>query len=225
MSWKDETKTFINNALNRYDTISQSTRTFVNDCNDVIQHLAYSADRISNSRNKSRNDSRNNSSNHYSENKKNNDSIDSRIQSYKLPDPDKLSQMINIKNKYFWKNNIQLQDMIKTETDIAVPDISSLIRDAMRLKVDDPKYSGIARINYDSNIASQDMKEEFIRAYTSSDKTLKQVSLEFEKKYGMHISVSTISNNARKYLSSKGLEFKNRREAKKYYQNMQGIPR
>ncbi|MGV8171794.1 MAG: hypothetical protein ACP5OA_03830 [Candidatus Woesearchaeota archaeon] len=138
----------------------------------------------------------------------------------KVPDPEKLSQIIDIKNKYFWKNNTQLQDILKTEADISIPDISSLIKDAMVLKINNPKYSSIARINYDSRIASQDMKNEFIRAYTSSEKTLKEISKDFEKKYGMHISVSTISRNARNYLGAQGLEFKNRREAKRYYENI-----
>jgi hypothetical protein len=75
------------------------------------------------------------------------------------------------------------------------------------------------RINYDSRIAPTDMKEEIVRSYATSNKTLKELSKDLELKYGMHISVSTISVNARKYLSNQGLDFKNRREAKKYYEN------
>lgn len=132
--------------------------------------------------------------------------------------PERLSKIIELKNKYFWKTSSQLQDIIQKETNVSVNDISLLFKDAMELKVNDPKYSAIARINYDSNIASDVMKEDFICGYTSREMTLKQISQEFEKKYGMHISVSTISRKARNYLRSQGLDFKNRKEAKKYYE-------
>ena len=131
--------------------------------------------------------------------------------------PEKLSQIIKCKNKYFRRTDIQLQDIIKKETTIDVQDVSSLLKEAMGLKITNTEYSNIARINYDSSLASSDMKEDFIRAYTSKDMTLKEISKEFEKKYGMHISISTISRNSRKYLHNQGLDFKNRKEAKKYY--------
>jgi len=131
--------------------------------------------------------------------------------------PEKLSQIIKCKNKYFRRTDIQLQDIIKKETNIDVQDVSLLLKEAMGLKITNTEYSSIARINYDSSLASSDMKEDFIRAYTSKDMTLKEISKEFEKKYGMHISISTISRNSRKYLHNQGLDFKNRKEAKKYY--------
>jgi len=131
--------------------------------------------------------------------------------------PEKFNDVIKLKNKYFWKTDSQLQDIVQKETHINVNDFYSLIKDAMDLKLNNSAYSGIARINYDSRIASQDMKKDFIRAYYSSNKTLKDISIDFEKKYGMYISTSTISNNARKYFSVQGLDFRNRKEVKNYY--------
>jgi hypothetical protein len=134
-----------------------------------------------------------------------------------------INTVLSIKHKYFWKDKKSLVDTIKKEKGILLEDadsIDSLVRDAMNLKVINLKYSGIERINYDSTIASQDMKMELIEQYTHSGMTLKIISEEFEKKYGMHVSISTISVIARKYLDSKGMKFKNRREAKKYYSNL-----
>jgi hypothetical protein len=54
-----------------------------------------------------------------------------------------------------------------------------------------------------------------INAYSSSDKSLKEISADLEKKYGMGVSVSTISRNARKYLKDKGYGCRNRKEARK----------
>ena len=129
-----------------------------------------------------------------------------------------LNKIIEIKNKYFWKNTYQLQDIIKDEIGIYV-NVDSMLKDAMKLKTTNSNYEGLSRINYDSRIAPTDMKDEIIRSYTTSSKTLKELSKELELKYGMHISVSTISVNARKYLQKQGLDFKNRREAKTYYEN------
>jgi hypothetical protein len=143
------------------------------------------------------------------------DGID--IQKNYVYSPETLSSIIELKNKYFWKTDSQLRDVVQRETNHVVNNFNSLIKDAMKLKITNQEYSSIARINYDSQISSQDMKQDFIRAYYSSDKTLKELSKDFEKKHGMYISASTISVNARKYFSSRGLDFKNRREAKLYY--------
>jgi len=132
--------------------------------------------------------------------------------------PENINQIIDLKNKYFWKDYTQLQDIIKKETNIKVNNIESLLTETMSLKVNNPLYKDITRINYDSRIAPSNMKDEIIRYYTQSNKTLKELSKELESKYGMSISISTISINARKYLNSQGLDFKNRREAKKYYE-------
>ena len=135
-------------------------------------------------------------------------------------DYDTLNKIIDIKNKYFRKHDTELNDLKTEEIGIKVTNIESIINNAMTLKVNNPSYSALNRINYDSRIASQKMKDEFITAYSSYEKTLKELSVDLEKKYGMYISSSTISRHARKHLSSKGLEFKNRREAKKYHKNI-----
>jgi len=87
----------------------------------------------------------------------------------------------------------------------------------MQLKVSNTKYTNINQINFDSNIASQDMKKEIINLYLYSNNSLKYLSYFLEKKYGMHIASSTLSVNARKYLSIEKMIFKNRKEAKEYY--------
>jgi hypothetical protein len=133
--------------------------------------------------------------------------------------PENLNKIIELKNKYFWKDCTQLQNIIKTETNIKFNNIESLLTETMSLKVNNPQYKNISRINYDSRIASSDMKKDITNLYTQSNKTLKELSKELELKYGMYVSASTISINARKYLSNQGLDFKNRREAKKYYTN------
>lgn len=134
-----------------------------------------------------------------------------------------INDVLSIKHKYFWKDEKQLSDLIEKDVGLKILSIDDFVRDAMMLKVNNTEYvnnaeyKDITRINYDSRIASQEMQKELTEAYMKSDKTLKVISYEFEKKYGMHVSVSTISVNARKQLFSKGLDFNSRREAKKYY--------
>jgi hypothetical protein len=136
-----------------------------------------------------------------------------------IPSPENLNKIIELKNKYFWKNSNQLQDIVQNETNIYVDNIESLLKKSMSLKVNNSVYSNLSRLNYDSRIAPVDMKNEIIKSYATSNKTLKELSSDLEAKYGMYVSASTISVNARKYLSNQGLDFKNRREAKKYYKN------
>jgi hypothetical protein len=140
-----------------------------------------------------------------------------KYDNYSLRD---INSLIAMKNKYFWKNEKQLIELIEKDKGLIVKSIDELVRDAMKLKVSNPEYYNITRINYDSRIASREMRDELTDAYIKSDKTLKEISLEFEKRYGMHVSVSTISVNARKQLQAQGLDFRNRREAKNYYKNM-----
>jgi len=134
-----------------------------------------------------------------------------------IPSLEKLNQIIGLKNKYFWKDYTQLQDIVQKETNIRVNNLDSLLKESMSLKANNPNYTNLSRIDYDSRIAPSDMKDEIIKSYTTSNKTLKELSYELESKYGMCVSASTISVNARKYLCSQGLDFKNRREAKKHY--------
>ncbi len=136
-----------------------------------------------------------------------------------IPSPEKLNQIIELKNKYFWKDSNQLQDLVQKETNMRINNIGDILKESMSLKVNNSKYANLARINYDSRIAPTHMKNEIIRSYTTSNKTLKELSRELELKYGMYVSTSTISVNARKYLCDQGLDFKNRRQAKKYYEN------
>jgi len=220
VSWKDKMKYVMDEMTERYNYFRDAKLKLIGDFREIFQYATYSVNKLDYTGNSVTGTCTDGNKKYLLRNiytiRSDLNNLEDAVLNKSFA-PEKLSQIINIKNKYFWKNNMQLQDIIKKEIDVNVPDISSLIRDAMALKVNSPKYFGIARINYDSGIASQDMKEEFIHAYTSSEKTLKEVSQEFEKKYGMHISSSTISKNARKYLRSKGLEFKNRKEAKRYY--------
>jgi len=124
------------------------------------------------------------------------------------------SDIINTKNKYFWKDTTQLQDIIEKEYNIK-EDIQSILEKAMYLKTTTTKYSNLPKINYDSRIAPTRMYDEIINSYISSEKSLKEISYTIEKKYGMGISISTISRLARKHLTEKGYECKNRKEAKK----------
>ena len=127
---------------------------------------------------------------------------------------EKLGGLINLKNKYFWKGTSQLQDIVEKELDMK-DDIGSLLKDAMRLKATDPKYSSLPRLNYDSRIAPTGMYEEMTDLYSSSSKTLKQIASDLERKYGMSVSISTISRNSRKYFKEKGYECTSRKEARK----------
>ena len=205
MSFKNEVLRVVDCMIKGHDYLRRSVDTTLENCKDIFGYAVNAVNKSDDEYYKYRRD----------KNFKNADL--EGIVSKNYYKPENLSKIIELKNKYFWKNDMQLYDIIRKETKTDIPDVSKIIRDAMKLKVSDPRYSGISRINYDSGIASQDMKDYFVQAYTSSDKTLKKISQEFEKKYGMHISISTISNNARKYLRSHGLEFKNRREARKYY--------
>ncbi|MGV8141691.1 MAG: hypothetical protein ACP5NW_04605 [Candidatus Woesearchaeota archaeon] len=233
MSWKEEMKKIMDGMTERYNTFKNFKYNFISDLKDVFQYAAYSAGRVGNT------DSTDNTlaNGHFmkysywddSSVKKNNlmqdiyairkdvDTLE-KIVSGSILDPERLSGIITLKNAYFWKSGQQLQDIIKEKTGIVVTDVNSLIREAMVLKVNNPRYHGITSIYYDSNIASSEMKEEFIHAYVSSDKTLKEISVDLEKRYGMHISASTISVHARKHFENKGVYLKNRREAKKRYQ-------
>jgi len=132
---------------------------------------------------------------------------------------DYFNTVIDMKNKYFWKSGKQLTDLIYEERGIYVRDLTSTIKDAMRLKTTDPVYKDINRINYDSSIASKEMNDELVDSYIKSDKSLKEIASDFEKRYGMHVSVSTISVNARKTLSSRGRDFRNRREAREFHKS------
>jgi hypothetical protein len=87
----------------------------------------------------------------------------------------------------------------------------------MQLKLNDTNYSNISSIYYNSNIAPPSMNDEITKLYLFSNNNLKHLSELLEHKYGMHIAASTISVNARKYLSSKGMIFRNRKDAKKYF--------
>ncbi len=62
---------------------------------------------------------------------------------------------------------------------------------------------------YRHDLASDEMKEEITESYKNSDKTLKEISNDLTKKYGIHISASTLSKYARKELN-----VRNRKEAK-----------
>jgi len=128
-----------------------------------------------------------------------------------------LNEIIYLKNKHFWKNTNDLSNLIKNTCGIEINSVDLLVRDMMVLKTMDTNYSNISSIYYDSRIAPQSMKDDIINLYLYSDKTLEYLSSFLEKRYGMHIASSTISVNARKYLSLNGLIFKNRKDAKKYY--------
>ncbi|MGV8087348.1 MAG: hypothetical protein ACP5N1_06985 [Candidatus Woesearchaeota archaeon] len=131
--------------------------------------------------------------------------------------PDTLSKIIELKNRYFWKRYDEFPKLIKDTYGKNIISIDTLLKDAMQLKVTDKNYYTISQINYDSYIAPKKMKEDIINKYLFSNDTLKDISYSLEKTYGMHIAVSTISVNARKYLSSIGMDFKKRKEAKKYF--------
>lgn len=133
--------------------------------------------------------------------------------------PDTLSKIIELKNKYFWKKYDEFPKLIKDTYGKDVNSIDVLLKDAMRLKVSDKNYYNLSQINYDSHIAPKKMKEEIINKYLFSNETLKDISYSLEKIYGMHVAVSTISVNARKYLLSIGMDFKKRKEAKNYFVN------
>jgi hypothetical protein len=161
----------------------------------------------------------------------------SKIQENKK-DIERLRDIINIKNTYFWKDPKDLGEILERDTGIKIQkteNISDIIRCAMKLKSENKEdryniieqkheqnkttkaYFSLPRINYDSRIAPQDMKNEFIELYLNSQKNLSQISQDIEQKYGMHISKSTISKHARRYYQNKGMKFKNRKELKSRY--------
>lgn len=130
---------------------------------------------------------------------------------------EQINSVLDIKHRYFWKDESQIKDLVYKEKKIRLKSIDAFVKDAMYLKVNDPGYSGIDRIDYDSRIASKEMKDELVDAYIHSDKNLKDISSGFELRYGMHVSPSTISRNARRYLSAQGNDFKSRKEAREHY--------
>ncbi len=132
---------------------------------------------------------------------------------------DELNKIILLKNNYFWKKSEELEQIIENKTGIKINNIDAVLKDVMKLKIENINYTNIMSLHYNANIAEQSMKDEIINSYLYSNKSLKCLSLELEKKYGMHIAASTISVNARKYLSLKGLKFNNRKEAKIRYKN------
>jgi hypothetical protein len=158
------------------------------------------------------------------------------------PDIEYLNKIILLKNKYFWKSPEDLDKIIEKEIGTMqgyVRSTRDAITYAMRLKSIDNKYhqdnhepdyqtsydcQTVCRINYDSRIAPQEMKEECLKQYMHSEKTLKEISQELESRYGMHISISTISRHSRKYLERQGLHFKNRIETKEYYSSGLAAP-
>ena len=56
---------------------------------------------------------------------------------------------------------------------------------------------------YDGNIASEGLWNRMIDGYQNSEKSLRQLSNDLEKEYGMHVASSTISKHARRALGVK----------------------
>jgi hypothetical protein len=96
---------------------------------------------------------------------------------------------------------------------ISIRSIDSILYEAMNLKTNNPLYADIDRINYDNRLATKDMKQEILNLYQDERITLKEATRQFEQKYGMHISSSTLSKYAREKLKDQGKNVKKRREA------------
>jgi hypothetical protein len=128
-----------------------------------------------------------------------------------------LNKIIDITNRYKNSSLERVQEVINEETGSKIDSIESLLRDVMVKKTIDPEYATLKPMYYDSRIAPKDMRNEMVKLYTRSEMSLKEASLYLEKKYGMHISSSTLSKYSRKTMESKGLKFSNRRETREYY--------
>jgi len=140
---------------------------------------------------------------------------------YKNFSRQEINDVITLKNRYSCQKMDKLQERIKQEKNIVVGNLETLLKDVMTLKATVPEYSSLKTIYYDKRIAPDGMKDEIISIYTSSDMSLREASMYLEKKYGMHVSYSTISKHARNYLNGHGKNFKNRREVKEYYKKHQ----
>jgi len=132
-----------------------------------------------------------------------------------------LNTIIGLKNKY--RNNIDTithkfleakhEDSEAYSNFAQGKTIDSIIREAMYLKVNNLFYADIAQIRYNHILADEEMKQEMVRLYQQEGISLKQASKDFEKKYGMHISSSTLSKYARAQLTDQGIVISNRKEA------------
>jgi hypothetical protein len=122
----------------------------------------------------------------------------------------KISEIIHHKNKRY--NGIdELVGEYSKKYDV---DAKTFIRDVAKAKASG-RYLDTPKIYYDKNFAPEGMNKEMLKLYEYSDASLRKISGYLEKKYGMHVSTSTISKHSRKYLSKRhGHDIENRKMAK-----------
>ncbi len=133
------------------------------------------------------------------------------------------NHLIDNKNKY---NNLLMKKIAgkvkQTSSYISgKSDLEKLLKKAMKLKANDKNYSDLKQLNFDERLTTYTMKQEIVKMYADSNITLNEASHYFEKKYGLHISRTTLSKRAREYMNARlnyrGYSVNDREEAKTHY--------
>jgi hypothetical protein len=139
-------------------------------------------------------------------------------------DLDTLNKVIDLENIYgrFPKQlytgmtqKLTLDELIVEKTGITP---KPLLEKIISFKILNPNDTQLNKLYYNSQLASDEMKQEMIDLYTSSVKSLEQISVDLGRKYGINVSKTTISNHARKHYDAlESKHFKNRRDIQEYY--------
>ena len=113
-----------------------------------------------------------------------------------------LNNIIRAKNNNRSMNLGKLEKILRDDNNYPFDnDIRTVLKASMNLKSGNELYKNMERLNYDDNIASKSMKEEMVHMYMHSTLNLNDMSKHLENKYGMHISVSTLSKRSREYIN------------------------